>query len=169
MIESDISIVKGPLEDLEQRFLDFRIGFKKTGAGVRFYAKWPAMEEFVVAQMEKDYGPGMIGGLTLSKNIKGAMMYVWTGRGSINQDWSGPPICYREKDPLWSGDGTYFNLWWCFIQGLKDGIHWDMRFPPDFTYMKGYTKHLDSFARDFGERTARPYDITLTVNMKVVR
>ena len=169
-MESDLTIIKGPMEDPEQRFLDFRISFKRVGAGVRFYAKWPAMEAFVLSQMEKEYGTPLPGaGLLPSKTIKGAYIYQWTGRTMPCPNWDGPAITFREKEPLWSGDGTYFNIWWCFVQGLKDGIHWDMRFPPDSNHMEGYGKHLGSFAREFGEKTIRPFEISLVVSLKVLR
>jgi len=169
MIETDLTIIKSPIEDPEQRFLDFRISPKKTGPGMRLSAKWPAMEAFVLAQMEKDYGEGLSGGITPSKVIKGGSLYTWSGRAPICPGWGGPPISQREKDPLWSGDGTYFNIWWCFAVGLKDGIHWDMRFPPDADHMEGYAKHLSAFAREFGERTIRPYEISLAVSLRVVK
>ena len=170
-MESELTLERGPIPAPDERFMDFRISFRPSGPGVRIFAKWPAMEAFVEKQMEKDYGvpPTTANYLIPSKVIKNAYIYQWSGRVNFVPAWGGPAISYREKDPLWSGDGTYFNVWWCLVKGLKDGISWDMRFPPDADHMEGYAKHLSSFAREFGDRMIRPYDISLVVNMKVMR
>lgn len=168
-MESDIDIVKEPVENPEERFLDFKARFRTTGAGLRLYAKCPALEAFILGEMEKHYGPALQGGLAPCKSIKGGYMYLWPGRVNVVPNWNGPPLAFREKDPLWSGDGSYLNLWWIFVQGLKDGISWTMRFPPDAEHMEGYVTHVRNFAREFGERISRPYEITLTLSTKVLK
>jgi hypothetical protein len=126
------------------------------------------MEKFVREQGEKDYG-ALENYFTHSKHATGARLYPWSGRVAWIQGWEGPSIVWREKDPLWSGDTSYFNIWWCLLVGLGNGVTWDMRFPPDSTHMEGYCKLLSQFAQDFGDKVSRPYEITLAVNMKVMK